>query len=177
MTKKTWSEEELEVWAAKLPHTGPRTVSRIALDRISTGVVARLERKRTRRRILSFLWQPAGVAAVTIAFVALFLLAIPEQTPQNEQRAPGSLLSSFAPEMSDSEINTITDDDLAGIVSEVTSDPVQYDTDLLASLYSISSEDMYIDIDASMQKLSKTEQAAVIEELKNDTSLDWSELL
>ena len=177
MKRNQWSEEELEQWAAKLPTTGPRTVSRPALDRISSGVVARLERKQSRRRLINWIWQPVGVAAITAAVVAFFLVSIPTQNPNRTGSAPDNLLSTFAPEIADSLVDSITEADISEIVAEVVDDKLPSESDLLSQVYAISTDDLYLDVDAAMQKLSQSDRSAILDQLKNDPSLDWSELL
>ena len=121
MSTEALSDEELQMWANSLPHTGPYSVPKESLDRISIGVARKIAWKEHRRESWFKLWQPAIATSLTLALAGwlIFFHANTELTPKSAVRS--DLISALAPTLPDSSLGKITADDIESLFSDETS--------------------------------------------------------
>ena len=173
----TRNPEELERWYMELPRCAFTCVPQDVLDRVSAGVVARIESRRSRNRRWHNVAQPAVAGLVTFGLIALLVFIAPYQMRQTSpiQSVGSSLVASLAPDLTDSTLHRLTLDDVNGIFDEVAgiaTDSISAHTERL--VVEQVADEMWIDAELAMTQLTAEDRVAILNALENENEFERS---
>ena len=165
------TEEQNERWLEQLPHTTPRAVSHVALERVSFHVAERIAKRSNRSTLTERLLQPALAGLVTsLLVVGLLVIHPPKTIVKSDAPVQADLIESFVPQATSEAVASLTDQDYQSILDDTTlsSSSSNHVIDSFASI------DFTFDPDVAWDHLSSADRAIILKKIATDSELDWS---